>query len=292
MIGNPNAPQVTDHYIDLPLTKLHYVKSGSGPPLIMVPATISRLEHWVELAQFMGTVFNTHFFELPGHGKSSPFEADFSSELVAETIENFIDELGFSKITLMGFSFGGVLAIKALQRLQDRVERMVLISPCVTKHALMYSWLRKWLLRQTSSLLKKPSFQENFITLLHNPKFEKRLIAAVKTLSRAEDNVPMNKSFHKMPRATLDVLAYQLGEVMNLDHPPLSQRFSQPLHFAMSVNDPLLDFTTTHNFLDSYFSDITSVVLTFPYHQPPEHPTFEVLQKDFSKFLEAISPKE
>jgi hypothetical protein len=92
-----------------------------------------------------------------------------------------------------------------------------------------------------------------------------------------------------LPVSTLDVLAYQLDETLNLEHPVLSQPYSQPLHFAMSVNDTLLDFTATYNFLDTYFSDINSIVLTFPYHQPPTHPTFEDLKVDFSKFLDGVS---
>lgn len=289
MTADTSAPPVTDHYIDLPLTKLHYVKCGSGPPLVMVPATISLIEHWVGLAQFMGQKFTTYFFELPGHGKSSSFPTSFSSELVAETVENFIDELGFSKITLMGFSFGGVVSIKILQRLQDRVERVVLIAPCVSKNAILISTGRKWILNRFYSLLKKPKVQRYFTELLHNPRTESKIIAFIRMIGRIEANVDLTNSLHMLPVSTLDVLAYQLDETLNLEHPVLSQPYSQPLHFAMSVNDTLLDFTATYNFLDTYFSDINSIVLTFPYHQPPTHPTFEDLKVDFSKFLDGVS---
>jgi len=42
-------------------------------PLIIVPATISELENWLSLAQFMAQWFHVYFFELPGHGRSEPF---------------------------------------------------------------------------------------------------------------------------------------------------------------------------------------------------------------------------
>src|SRR3990172_8107874 len=86
-------PQVSDHFVQLPQTNLHYIKCGDGPPLIMVPATISKIENWLALAQFLGQRFTVYFFELPGHGKSSPFPEAFSSELAAETVEAFIDRL-------------------------------------------------------------------------------------------------------------------------------------------------------------------------------------------------------
>ena len=286
----PAAPRITDHFIDLPQTKLHYVKCGDGPPLIMVPATISRIENWIALAQFMGTKFTTYFFELPGHGQSTPFPTNFSSALVAATVEDFVDALGHSKITLMGFSFGGILAIKTLQHLGDRVERVVLFSPNVSKHALLFSRRRLWLLRNFNTILKKPSNQQKFISLLHNPKTERLIISFVKKFGRVEDNVPLKTSMHMLPEATLDVITYQLDEALNLEHPPIAKRFPQPLHFAMSVNDPLLDFATTYNFLDTYFSDIRSINFTFPYHQPPAHPTFEDLYADYNKFLKGFLP--
>ena len=63
------APEIRYDYANLPLTKLHYVTCGDGPPLIMVPATMSKIKNWLPLAQFMGQKFTVHFFELPGHGR-------------------------------------------------------------------------------------------------------------------------------------------------------------------------------------------------------------------------------
>ena len=52
-------------FMDLPLSRLHILETGQGEPLIMVPATISELESWRTLAQFMGQWFHVYFFELP-----------------------------------------------------------------------------------------------------------------------------------------------------------------------------------------------------------------------------------
>lgn len=278
-------PEITYHYADLPLTKLHYIKCGQGPPLVMVPATISKIEHWAGLAQFMGQKFTVYYFELPGHGKSSSFAAPFSSELVAETIGHFMDSLGYESFNLMGFSFGGILTLKALHHLQHRIERMILFSPCVSHRALTYSRLRVWLLRRAITILKTGIFQKTFVSILHSPKYKKFAVAFIKFVVRVEDTVPLDETFHELPISTLDVLSYQLEEVINLEFPPLEKPYSIPLMFAMSIHDTLLDFTATYSFLDTYFSDIYTVLLTVPYHQPPEHPTFWDLQRDNSAFI-------
>ena len=45
--------KITFHTARLPLTDLHYMKYGTGDPLIIFPATISRLHNWTNLLQFM-----------------------------------------------------------------------------------------------------------------------------------------------------------------------------------------------------------------------------------------------
>jgi len=66
------------HLVDLPLCSLHVMESGDGPPLIIVPATISELENWADLVRFIGQWFRAYFFELPGHGQSTALPADFT----------------------------------------------------------------------------------------------------------------------------------------------------------------------------------------------------------------------
>ena len=76
---NTPPPPCSTFFIDLPLSRLHLMEAGSGEPLIIVPATISELENWTALAQFMAQWFHIYFFELPGHGQSTSFREPFSS---------------------------------------------------------------------------------------------------------------------------------------------------------------------------------------------------------------------
>ena len=55
-------PKETYHFADLPLTRLHYLKCGQGPPLILVPATVSEIKNWLTLVQFMAQRFTVYFF--------------------------------------------------------------------------------------------------------------------------------------------------------------------------------------------------------------------------------------
>ena len=116
----------------------------SGPPLIIVPATVSLIRQWLPLTQFMGQRFTSYFFELPGHGGSTPYPEKFNSDFVPTTVQAFVDNLGYDKFNLMGFSFGGLLALRTLEHLRDRIDKVILLSPCVSKRALKWSTARQW----------------------------------------------------------------------------------------------------------------------------------------------------
>lgn len=113
-------PQAEFGDIKLPNTRLHYVKAGSGPPLV----------------QFMGQRFTAYFFELPGHGQSTPYPENFESSRVPETVESFVNAMGHGTFNLMGFSFGGLLALRTtLERLQSRISKVILFSTSLSQRA-------------------------------------------------------------------------------------------------------------------------------------------------------------
>jgi hypothetical protein len=288
MDTNNNPPPLMYKFIDLPLTKLHYVTCGEGPPIIMVPATISRLHNWLPLAQFMGQRFAVHFFELPGHGKSTPFESKYTSENVAESINDFIDSFGFDSVALLGFSFGGILALHTLKFLQEKINKVILISPCVSKNAVLLSKSRKDGLRKFLSFVKLPIVQKGFISLLHSERYGFFCAALIRRLGKVENTIALEEVLCGLPASTLDVLIYQANEILNTEFPLRNPPYSQECYFAMSINDPVLDFNTTLDFLESNFDEVRTERFTFPYHQPPVLPTYQELNRDYGHFLDQI----
>lgn len=281
---NPPSPTFGD--LQLPNTRLHYVTCGSGPPLVIVPATVSLIHQWLPLAQFMGQRFTVYFFELPGHGRSTPYPVKFESCLVPQTVNDFMDALGYETFNLMGFSFGGLLALRTLEALQDRIENVILISPCVSKRALKYSNRRQWGFRQACTALKTPIIQRGAIRILHNRQIERPLIHALSKVSNIDKVILESKDALKIPQSTLDVLAYTVDEIFNMEYRFPLRPFQHQCHFGMSLYDDLLDYDTTLEIVRHYFSNLSVHTFTLPYHQPPEPPTFEWLNQEFGILLE------
>lgn len=282
----PPPPTFDD--LPLPNTTLHYVKCGTGPPLVIVPATVSLIRQWLPLAQFMGQCFTAHFFELPGHGRSTPYPVKFASHLVPQTVGAFMDVLGHDTFNLMGFSFGGLLALRTLEELQDRIENVFLISPCISKKALKFSNSRQWFFRRACTMLKSAYIQQGAVSILHNKKIERSLILALSKISKIDKSILESKDALKIPQSTLDVLVYTVDEIFNSEYHYPGAPFPHPCYFAMSLYDDLLDYDITLNITSQHFTDLTVQTFTLPYHQPPKPPTFEWLNQEFGHFLKLL----
>jgi len=283
-----NPPSASYKLERLPLTTLHYVTCGEGSPLIMLPATMSKIKNWLPLAQFMAQKFKVFFFELPGHGKSTPFKMSYSSDQVAESMGDFIDNLGYSSVGLFGFSFGGILTLQMLNHLQEKIDKVILISPCVSKNTVLLTGSRKRALHQFLAFLKIPLVQKCFVHFLHHERYGFVCAGVIRRLGKVENTIALEEILCWLPTATVDALIYQANEILNYEIPPRKSPYPQKCYFAMSINDPVLDFGMTLDILDGHFEDILIKRFRFPYHQPPVLPTFEELNLHYGPFLDLI----
>ncbi len=282
-------PQAIFGDMALPNTRLHYVKAGMGAPLIIVPATVSLIRQWLPLTQFMGQRFTSYFFELPGHGGSTPYPEKFKSQFVPRTVEEFVNNLGYDKFNLMGFSFGGLLALRTLEHLQDRIEKVILLSPCVSRRALKWSMARQWAFKASIKAMKNQRLLQGIHYVMNAPRLEKPLTYALSKASKVDRRILENKHALQMPISTLDVFAYTLDEIFQTEYEYTGAPFKIPCYFGMSVNDDILEYGLTEQIVQRHFQQITIQQFTHPYHQPPEPPTFEWLNREFGQFLRMIA---
>lgn len=235
----------------------------------------------------MGQRFTSYFFELPGHGGSTPYPGKFTSDLIPPTVEEFADYLGYDRFNLMGFSFGGLLALRTLEHLQDRIDKVILLSPCVSKRALKWSMPRQWAFKASIKVMKNQTLLQGVSSVLNAPRLERPLTYALSQISNVDRRILENKNALRMPITTLDVFAYTLGEIFQTEY-LYSGTFTNPCFFGMSVNDDILHYELTEHIVKRHFQSIVVQQFTHPYHQPPEPPTFEWLNREFGQFLGMI----
>jgi poly(3-hydroxyoctanoate) depolymerase len=117
----------TEEIVGVEGLPLRVVRAGSGPPLFLINGIGAPAEMW---APFV-SVFEGHelvAFDLPGSGSSPPSPRPLRIRGFARVAWRLIELLGFERIDVLGYSFGGVVAQEVVRRAPERVGRLVLCA--------------------------------------------------------------------------------------------------------------------------------------------------------------------
>lgn len=104
---------------------------GSGPPLVLLHGGYGSWAHWVRNVQPLSRYFRVMAADMPGFGASDDAPEPNAAETIAESLKKSLLSLigGDEKVTVCGFSFGGVIGGHLAGQLGGRLERLVLVAP-------------------------------------------------------------------------------------------------------------------------------------------------------------------
>jgi hypothetical protein len=103
----------------------------------------------------------------------------------------------------------------------------------------------------------------------------------LQTFGHLEKNLHLERKLLTTPASTIEVLNAQLEEILTTEFDVSPTRHDTPCYFAMSIHDPLLRFDTTLGIVYKHFADVSTMSLTYPFHQPPRAFTYDELNRDF-----------
>ncbi|WP_442595655.1 2-succinyl-6-hydroxy-2,4-cyclohexadiene-1-carboxylate synthase [Neobacillus sp. D3-1R] len=108
----------------------HVEVCGEGYPLLLLHGFTGRGSNWSPYCSILGK--NAHMImpDIIGHGLTdSPEDIQrFEIETVAKDIFSIINQLGFEKIDIHGYSMGGRLALSMALLFPERVRKLILES--------------------------------------------------------------------------------------------------------------------------------------------------------------------
>ncbi len=107
---------------------LWYLDSGDGPAVLFIHGLASSSRSWGHLVDTLNTDHRILAPDLHGHGLSSKSMGDYSLSAHAATMRDLLDRLGIDRVTLVGHSLGGGIAMQFCYLFPDRVERLVLVA--------------------------------------------------------------------------------------------------------------------------------------------------------------------
>ena len=105
-----------------------YLDSGKGPALLFIHGLTGSQRNWALLIDLLNHDHRVLAPDLFGHGASAKPMGDYSLGAHAATMRDLLDLLGIDRVTLVGHSFGGGIAMQFCYLFPERVERLVLVA--------------------------------------------------------------------------------------------------------------------------------------------------------------------
>jgi lipase len=102
----------------------------SPPPLFCLHGITAWGGRFRRIATLRLTAFRVHAPDLRGHGLS-PWEPPWDLDRHVADLVGTLDELGHARVSVVGHSFGGRLALELAARHPERVAALVLLDPAV-----------------------------------------------------------------------------------------------------------------------------------------------------------------
>ena len=106
-------------------TSYSFHKINEKNPIIFIHGVGLTKEIWEPQINFFKK-YNTLTYDLLGHGKTPLKKSQVSFEDFSDQLLNLINELSFSKIHLVGFSLGGLIARHFASKHSDRLSSLII----------------------------------------------------------------------------------------------------------------------------------------------------------------------
>lgn len=107
-----------------------YAESGAcsgGPVVVLIHGIASRASQWEAVMERLGETCHVIAPDLLGHGSSAKPRGDYSLGAHACGIRDLLAALGHDRISLVGHSLGGGIAMQLAYQFPERVERLALV---------------------------------------------------------------------------------------------------------------------------------------------------------------------
>ena len=116
-------------YVTLHGHRRAFVKTGSGPVLLLLHGLACDHTTWDPVIHDLARRYTVIAPDLLGHGLSDKPRADYSLGGYANGMRDLLTVLGIDRVTVVGHSFGGGVAMQFAYQFPDRTERLILVAP-------------------------------------------------------------------------------------------------------------------------------------------------------------------
>src|SRR5579872_5105975 len=126
----PVSYDIEDHWITLDGARIRYLRTGSGPALLLFHGLLGYSFSWRYALPALAGKATVHAVDMLGVGFSDrPLGLDACLRANADRLLRFLDAVGVERCDLLGTSHGGAVAMMTASLAPDRIRRLILVAP-------------------------------------------------------------------------------------------------------------------------------------------------------------------
>lgn len=119
-------------YLTLDALKMYYAVAGEGPPIALIHGAAMTVEtNWSNQIPVFSRRYRVMAMDLRGHGRTTNPSGILDHHTMAEDVVKLLEKLHFEKTHIIGFSMGGMIAIRIAL---DHPELVRTLTLCGSGH--------------------------------------------------------------------------------------------------------------------------------------------------------------
>jgi pimeloyl-ACP methyl ester carboxylesterase len=122
------VPETGEHELTLHGNRVRYLSAGSGPAVLLIHGITSSADTWRPAMDALSRDHTVIAPDLLGHGASAKPRGDYSLGAFASGVRDLLAALGYDRVSVVGHSLGGGIAMQFAYQFPERTERLVLVS--------------------------------------------------------------------------------------------------------------------------------------------------------------------
>ncbi|AEH08462.1 MULTISPECIES: alpha/beta fold hydrolase [Protofrankia] len=122
------SSRYTTRYVTVHGYRRAYIRAGRGPALLLIHGVGDNSQSWRGLVPLLARGRTVIVPDLLGHGESDKPRGDYSIGGYACGMRDLLTVLGIDRVTVVGHSLGGGIAMQFAYQFPERCERVVLVA--------------------------------------------------------------------------------------------------------------------------------------------------------------------
>src|SRR3954466_5372684 len=115
-------------HADVNGVSLHYEEHGSGEPLVLLHGGLGAGEMFGTIMPSLSANRRVIAVDLQAHGGTADVDRPLRPQTMADDVAALIEHLELPRADVMGYSLGGLVALRTAIQHPQRVRRLVLVS--------------------------------------------------------------------------------------------------------------------------------------------------------------------